>query len=92
MEIETRYVTSVLFCTEKSAAETFQVIELEQILAVCLLLHFSKNISHSALAKEPLLHEQSGPILYPHVLRAQLFRTRIPQKSILSLVSQAWMV
>lgn len=29
MEMETRDVTSALFCTEKSAAEIFRVIELE---------------------------------------------------------------
>lgn len=53
---ETHYVTSALFCMEKSVAEVFQVIELERILAVCLLLYFSKYISYLALEKEPLLH------------------------------------
>lgn len=44
---DTYYVTSALSCTAKRIAETFQVIELEQILAVCLLLYFPKNTSIS---------------------------------------------
>ena len=82
MGTETCYVTSALFCMEKSVAEIFQVIELGQIQAVCLLLFFSKNISYLALVKDLLLHGQWGHILYPHVLRAQLFRGRVSQKSV----------
>jgi len=44
MGIETRYVTYALSCMEKSVAEFFQVTELEQIQAVCLLLYFPKNV------------------------------------------------
>lgn len=81
---EQKHVMSHLpiFCMDKRVAEIFQAIELEQILAVCLLLYFSKNISYLSLVKEPLLHGPSGHILYPQVLRAWLFRGRVSQKSV----------
>lgn len=44
---DTYYVTSALFCMAKRIAEIFQVIELEQILAICLLLYPAKNKSIS---------------------------------------------
>lgn len=44
---DTYYITSALLCMAKRTAEIFQVIELEQILAVGLLLYFPKNTSIS---------------------------------------------
>lgn len=44
----THYTTPALLCMARMIAEIFQVIELEQILAVWLLLYFPKNTSISA--------------------------------------------